>query len=182
MMIRIRYTRNTLAEIEFVDIVVGVMLLIASLRGLSLGLVREAFSLIGIAAAYLAVRFFVLPIGDGLIELTGGRISANIAPWIAGALLVVLTIAVVTRVGRTIRRGVHAVGLGFIDRMGGMQLGAAEGMLMVALLFTLTERFLGRDHPTLTDTYTLEALEQLELVFHAAPAVDFDVASPPRSR
>ena len=100
---------------------------------------------------------------------------------VAGALLVVLTIAVVTSIGRTVRRGVRAVGLGFADRVGGALLGTAEGVLVVALLLTLVTGYLGRDHPALANTRTLAAMEQLELMAREAPAANRDVASPPPS-
>ncbi len=146
-----------------------------------LGLVREAFSLVAIAAAYTAVRLFVHPAADWLTEVGSGRISPGAAPWIAGALLVVLAIALVTSIGRIVRRGVRAAGLGFADRVGGALLGTAEGVLVVALLLTLATGYLGRDHPALADTRTLAALEQLEQLAREAPAVGRDVASPPPS-
>jgi uncharacterized membrane protein required for colicin V production len=88
---------------------------------------------------------------------------------------------VVTSLGRVIRRGVRAVGLGFADRVGGALLGTAEGVLVVALLLTFVTGYLGRDHPALADTRTLAAMEQLELLAREIPAADHDVASPPPS-
>jgi membrane protein required for colicin V production len=170
-----------LAGLESIDIVVGAIIAAACLRGVFLGLVREAFSLVAIAAAYTAVRLFVHPAADWLTEVGSGRISPGAAPWIAGALLVVLAIALVTSIGRIVRRGVRAAGLGFADRVGGALLGTAEGVLVVALLLTLATGYLGRDHPALADTRTLEALEQLEQLAREAPAVGRDVASPPPS-
>jgi len=170
-----------LAGIESIDIVVGAIIAAACLRGLLLGLVREAFSLVSIAAAYTAIRLFVHPAADWLVEIAAGRISSGAAPWFAGALLVLLTIAVVTTIGRMVRRGLRAAGLGFADRVGGALLGTAEGVLVVALLLTLVTGYLGRDHPALADTHTLAAMKQLELLAREAPAPIHDVASPPPS-
>jgi membrane protein required for colicin V production len=170
-----------LAGFESIDVVVAAIIAAACLRGLLLGLVREAFSLVAIAAAYTAVRLFVHPMADWVAEIAAGRISPGAAPWAAGALLVLVTIAVVTSFGRIVRRGVRAVGLGFADRVGGALLGTAEGVLIVALLLTFVTGYLGRDHPALADTHTLAAMEQLELLARETPAVNMNVASPPPS-
>lgn len=175
------YTEPALAEFESVDIVVGTIIGIACLRGFFLGLIREAFSLASLAAAYMAVRAFVGPVTDWIGEISGGRINPALEPWVAGALLVLVTIGAVTIVGRIIRRGARAVGLGFVDRVGGGLLGATEGVLVVAVLIMLVGDRMGRDHPALADSRTLAALEQMELLASEVPAAEVDVASPPKS-
>lgn len=160
---------------------VAAILVIASLRGLFLGLVRQAFSLAGIAGAYIAVRVFARPLGDWLLEVSSGGIAPGLAPWLAGAVLIVLTIGFVTGIGRIARRGVRAVGLGGIDRLGGALLGAAEGAVIVALLLVMGGRSFGWDHPAIANTRTLEALEQMQLLASQDPPAEPDVASPPRS-
>jgi membrane protein required for colicin V production len=171
-----------LAGFETVDILVGTIIGIACLRGFFLGLIRESFSLASLGAAYMAVVLFVDPVAGWVREISAGRIGEAPAPWVAGALLVLVTIGVVTSIGRTIRRGARAVGLGFVDRVGGGLLGAAEGVLVVALLIILVGDRIGRDHPAITDSRTLAALEQMELVAREAPAAEVDVASPPKSQ
>jgi membrane protein required for colicin V production len=171
-----------LAGFESVDIVVGTIIGIACLRGFFLGLIREAFSLASLGASYMAVRAFVGPVAEWVGEISDGRISEALAPWVAGALLVLVTIGVVTTIGRIIRRGARAVGLGFVDRVGGGLLGATEGVLVVALLIMLVGDRIGRDHPAIADSRTLAALEQMELLAREAPAMEVDVASPPKSQ
>ena len=113
------YTGRIVGGIEPVDIVVATILAIASLRGMFLGLIREAFSLAGIASAYLAVRLFTASAADWLVAVSGGSIPVGLAPWIGGLLLAVFTLGVITFVGRVLRKGARAVGLGFADRLGG---------------------------------------------------------------
>jgi membrane protein required for colicin V production len=170
-----------LAGFESVDIIVGTIIGIACLRGFFLGLIREAFSLASLGAAYMAVRAFVGPIAEWVGEISDGRISEALAPGVAGAHQVLVTIGVVTSIGRVIRRGARAVGLGFVDRAGGALLGATEGVLVVAVLIMLAGDRIGRDHPAIADSRTLAALEHMELLAREAPPVDVDVASPPKS-
>jgi membrane protein required for colicin V production len=177
----IGYTRIILAGSEPVDVIVAAIVAIAALRGLMLGLVREAFSLGAIAAAYLAVRTFVDPIADWLFDVSDGQITQGLAPWVGGALLVVFTVGMSTGLGRILRRGVRSVGLGLADRLGGALLGTGEGVVVVALLLMLAGDHLGWDHPALADTRTLATLEELELLAREAPSGGLDVASPPPS-
>jgi len=175
------YTRPVLAGFESVDIIVGTIIGIACMRGFFLGLIREAFSLASLGAAYMAVRVFVAPVAEWVGEISDGRISEALEPWLAGALLVLVTIGVVTTIGRILRRGARAVGLGFVDRVGGGMLGATEGVLVVAVLIMLVGDRIGRDHPAIADSRTLAALEHMELLAREAPPTDVDVASPPES-
>jgi uncharacterized membrane protein required for colicin V production len=152
------YTGPALTEFESVDIVVGTIIGIACLRGFFLGLIREAFSLASLAAAYLAVRAFVGPVAEWVGEISGGRVNEALEPWVAGA-----------------------VGLGFVDRVGGGLLGATEGVLVVVVLVMLIGDRIGRDHPALADSRTLAALEQMELLARESPPSEIDVASPPKA-
>jgi membrane protein required for colicin V production len=159
------------------DVVVGAILGIAALRGLFLGLVREAFSIASLGAACITVRLFHEPVAGWLGAVSEGRIGPAVAPWLAGVLLAVLTIAIVVFAGRLLRRGVRWAGLGFADRAGGALLGAAEGALVAGILLVLAASLLGRTHPVLTESRSFAALEQLE---QAAEARRVDVAAPPR--
>jgi membrane protein required for colicin V production len=175
------YTGSALAGFESVDIIVGTIIGIACLRGFFLGLIRESFSLASLGAAYMAVRAFVGPVAEWVGEISDGRISEALEPWVAGALLVLVTIGVVTTIGRILRRGARAVGLGFVDRLGGALLGATEGVLVVAVLIMLVGDRVGRDHPAIAESRTLAALEEMELLASEAPSAEVDVASPPKS-
>jgi uncharacterized membrane protein required for colicin V production len=129
----------------------------------------------------MAVRAFVSPVAEWVGEISDGRINEALEPWVAGALLVLVTIGVVTTIGRILRRGARAVGLGFVDRVGGALLGATEGVLVVAVLIMLVGDRVGRDHPAIADSRTLAALEHMELLARETPPADVDVASPPQS-
>ena len=167
--------------IEPVDMIVIALLVVASTRGFVMGVVRESFSLGGIAGAYLVVSLFAKPTGAWLVTVSEGEIAPTFATLLAGLGLVVLTIGLVTTVGRVVRRGVRAVGLGLVDRVGGAALGGAEGALIIAILLILAGRTIGLDHAALADTRAVATLGQLEAIASEQPA-DVDVAAPPPSR
>jgi membrane protein required for colicin V production len=163
-----------------VDLLALCVLGVAVLRGLFLGLIREAFSLAAIGAAIVAVRWFAEPAAAELQALTDGRVGELAAPWIAGAGVAIAAAAAVAIAGRMLRTGARAVGLGMVDRAGGALLGAAEGMLVVAVLLVIATSVLGREHPVFRDTRTLAAFDRVEAA--ATGARSTAVAAPPPSR
>jgi membrane protein required for colicin V production len=160
------------------DLVALAIVALAVLRGLWIGVVREAFSLAALAAACLAVRLWLVPAEAWVqahVPVATSPLAARVA---AGALLAIGALLAVVLVGRIVRRGVHAVGLGFLDRLGGGVLGGAEGGLAVALLLVLLTGALGRGHPLLRESRVAHALSGVERV--ARGVVDApDVAAPP---
>ena len=164
---------------EPVDILVMAIFGIAMLRGISRGLIREAFSIAALAGACLVVKLFAYPLAARIEMETGGEISGWAGPWLAGAILSVAAIAVIATVGRFVRRGSRWVGLGWADRAGGAVLGAAEGGLIVAILLVMAAVLLGRDHPTLAESRSFAALERIEQIAESPDPRFADVAAPP---
>jgi membrane protein required for colicin V production len=171
------------------DLVCLVILAIAFLRGVMRGLLRETFSIASLAAACMMVMLFYGDAAEWLLRVTQGRIGEIAAPWIGGALLGIITIGVITLLGRALRRGAKFAGLGWADRTGGAVLGTAEGVLVGAAIVSLLGYAIGRDHPLLAQTRSLEALEQLEHFAQTGelPEIDLpqvqlpDVAAGPRN-
>ena len=164
-------------ELRIVDLVVGGILAIALVRGLGIGLIREAFSLAALGGAVVAVRLGSDPLGAMIAERTD--VDALYAPWIAGGILAMATVTVVAVIGRWLRRGAVAAGLGWVDRLGGAALGTLEGAVVAGVLLTLSIAALGRDAAVLKDTRSLAAFTELEqLAGDEVPRID--VAAPPR--
>ena len=118
-----------MAGLGSIDIVALAVLLLAALRGMSLGLIREVFSLGALAAAVIAVRVWNEPFAHWLQRASGNQLPHYLLPWLAGALLAVAVVAAVATFGRVMRQGARSVGLGFFDRLGGAALGVAEGAI-----------------------------------------------------
>ena len=131
-----------------IDVVALVELGLAVLRGLWIGVVREAFSLAALAAAIFAFRALRAPVADEIAMRT--HWDPLIAAAAAGGAVVVGALVFVTLVGALVRRLVSSAGLSFVDRIGGAVVGAAEGVLLVGLaLFGATE-LLGAKDPLLS--------------------------------
>lgn len=150
-----------------VDLAAAGILAAAVLRGVWIGLVREAFSLAALACAVFAVRRFAEPIADDLAA--SYDLDPLLATAIAGAGVAVAAIVAVTIVGFVIRRAVRASGLGLADRIGGAVLGACEGALFVALLLFGVITVTGRTDPLIAGTRSLAAFEAVERWIGSAP-------------
>lgn len=161
------------------DLVAATVLAIAALRGLFLGLVREAFSLASLAAAFVAARAF----GASAAEVLRPRLGDGLpeaALQAFGMALVGITVLIAVRLaGALVRRGVRAVGLGFVDRLGGTALGAAEGALLVALGLGIASA-VAADHPALAGSRAFAAFRAARDALGAPEPDARDVAAPPR--
>ncbi len=160
------------------DFVVIAILGVAVLRGLFRGLVREAVSIGALAAACVAVRFLADPAAEWLLHFSDGEVGPGGAPWLAGIGLALVTLFAAALLARLLRGGAKAAGLGWVDHAGGAALGAAEGVLVSAVLVLVASSFLGRQHPFLDGSRSVAALEQIE---RAADDDDLlrNVAAPP---
>ena len=166
-----------LAELGWIDRVALGFVTLAVLRGLWIGLLREAFSLGALAAAFVAVRLWTSPTADWLAQSApfGLELSPRQAS-LAGGLLVGLgAMLVVVAISGFVRKRVEATSLGFIDRLLGGALGGAEGALLVGLALIGVTAFVGADNEVLAGSRSVELLAEARVLASELP----DVAAPP---
>ena len=135
---------------------------IAASRGFALGLVRESFSLGSIGIAYVAVVLYSDRLAQWIERETNGEVGALVAPWLAGAAIVVGGIASAVILGRLGKRGARIAGLGWIDRAGGVLLGSVEGLLVVGTALSIASAVLGREHPVFATSRSLGTFERFQ--------------------
>jgi hypothetical protein len=142
---------RTLAALGWIDRVALAIVVVAALRGLWIGLLREAFSIAALAAAFVAVKLWTDPATAWLLEHSPFDSSLS-------------------------DRQAHIVGgLGLIDRLLGGVLGGAEGALVVSVALVGVVAFVGRDHEVLAGSRSIELLSRARLFADELP----NVASPP---
>jgi uncharacterized membrane protein required for colicin V production len=166
-------------NLAVIDILVVALLAIALLRGLAIGMIREASSVVAVAGAILAVRFGTEPLAEWLLERGLGQGPLTTRVFVAGV-IAIASLLVIAQLGRSLRRRARAAGLGVADRVGGAILGLAEGTLVAGVILLILVAFLGPDHPVLAKSRSLGALETAQEVAAAAGAEEGrNVASPP---
>ena len=164
-----------------IDAVVITILALGAARGLTIGLVREAFSLAGVAAAVFAVWRFADAAAAALAPHLGNALPPAAVHALAVAGLGFGTLLAVALIGRVVRRSVQLVGLGLLDRLAGGCLGALEGALVGALLLGGASFVLGPAHPWLAQSQAVAVFERARASFGSGggqPAPARDVAAP----
>jgi uncharacterized membrane protein required for colicin V production len=148
-----------MVEFSLLDASIAVLLLLAVLRGIWIGLLREGFSIVALAAGCMSVRYGAGPGGEWLAALSQGQIGAAAAPWIAGTAIGIASVMAVGMAGGFLRRGARAAGLGWADRAGGAALGAAEGAVVAAIVVAVALLVVGRDHPAVAGARSVAAFD-----------------------
>jgi membrane protein required for colicin V production len=162
-----------------VDVAALIVMGVALLRGVWIGMVREVFSVAALAGACIAVRIFTEPFSSWILENALPGIGPLGAQLFAGSLLALGTALAVGVAGRLFRRGLQVAGLGAADRLAGGVIGAAEGALAVGIALFLAITLVGRDHPSLEASRTLETFSRVEQVARQNTGTLPDVAAPP---
>jgi membrane protein required for colicin V production len=120
---------------NLLDIIILTILIIFALKGLARGLVNEVSSLAGlILGGWIAYRYYPqisVPISKLL------HVPAHVSAFLAFMLLLILTGVIAHILGNIITTAVRVVMLGSINRLGGLFIGAAEGALLLSMLFCI---------------------------------------------
>lgn len=120
---------------NLLDIIILAVLVFFALKGMLRGLVNEASSLAGlILGSWLAYRYYPVlsePIRNIL------HVPAHVSAFLAFMLLLMLTGVIAHILGNIITTAVRVVMLGSINRLGGILIGAAEGALLLSMLFCI---------------------------------------------
>jgi membrane protein required for colicin V production len=162
-----------------VDVAALIVMGLALLRGVWIGMVREVFSVGALAGACIAVRIFTAPVASWILENALPGIGPLGAQLVAGSALALGTALAVATLGRLFRRGLHAAGLGAADRVAGAVIGTAEGALVVGIALFLAITLVGRDHPALETSRTLETYSRVEQLAREGAGTLPNVATPP---
>lgn len=123
------------------DIIILAVLIFFALKGFARGLVNEAASLTGlILGGWLAYHYY--PALSAPIRTTL-HVPAHVASFLAFILLLLVTGIVAHIVGNVLTAALKLVMLGSLNRLGGILIGVAEGVLLLSLLFsTATSSFM----------------------------------------
>jgi membrane protein required for colicin V production len=165
-----------------IDLVAFAILVFATLRGMGLGLIREACSIGALAAAVIAVRVWRQPLAHWLQNPSGLSVRYDFAPWLAGVLLAVGVLVAVGIFARVMRQGARAAGLGLFDRLGGAAIGAVEGAIAAGALLFVIGAVLGRSHTLLSGSRSFAMLQRAEQIAESRQLPPPDVAAAPPKR
>lgn len=124
---------------NYLDIIIGIILLLFALAGLKNGIIREAFALVAfIGGVYGAVK---------LSDYVGGKLSTliNVShEWmsvISFIIVFILLALTINLIGKGVSKLAESLSLGFFDKIGGFMFGVAKGLLIVGVVIIVLDFF-----------------------------------------
>lgn len=124
---------------NYLDIIIGIILILFAIVGLRNGIIREAFSL----AAFIGGIYGAIKLSDMVGKWLGNII--NVSPeWMAVISFILVFIALallINWLGNMLANLIESISLGFIDKLGGVVFGIAKGFLLVGVLILLLDFF-----------------------------------------
>ncbi|MCD6358606.1 MAG: CvpA family protein, partial [Dehalococcoidia bacterium] len=131
-------TFSTIKEVKmsWLDIVIIVVGLGLAILGLSKGLIRMAFSVIGLIGGITLAGIYYESLAE--ILSSSGDSWAGIA---AFAIIVIVTMIVANLVGTLVKKATNLLLLGWIDRALGFILGAIGGGMFCAAVLSIVSKY-----------------------------------------
>ncbi len=121
-----------------VDIGILLLLLISGALGYRSGLIQSVFSLAGLLAGLVIASWNYKRFGDELYPLLHDKTISE-AIWFC-LLTLAVTIAVGI-IGLVLKKLIHGVGLGWLDRIVGLFFGLVRGALLVTIVIVIMAAF-----------------------------------------
>ena len=124
---------------NYLDIIIGIILIIFALGGLKNGIIREAFSL----AAFIGGIYGAIKLCDMVGQWLGKLINVNddLMSVISFIVVFIALALIINWLGNVIAGIIESVSLGFIDKLGGVVFGIAKGFLLVGIIILLLDFF-----------------------------------------
>lgn len=116
---------------NLIDLVLGGIVVLGALQGFRKGLIKEVAAIVALIGGYLVARTF----SDLLTPLlrAGLSIPDPWYSWISFFLLFVITVSLITLIGRFLTQLLKWVALGFVNRLAGAVFGASKWVLLLCL-------------------------------------------------
>jgi membrane protein required for colicin V production len=112
---------------------------ISAIQGLFRGLVLALFSLAGLACGTVLAAWNYRVVAERLSGVISNSAFASVAAFLLIAVGVMVIAAIL---GRIVHASAHAIGLGFLNRVGGAGFGLARGFLLGFAILTALTAFL----------------------------------------
>ena len=154
---------------NWLDIVILIIIIIPTLIGLKIGIIKALFSLAGIIIGVILAGRFSEPLG-GVLTFISDPGWARIAAF-AIILIVVMVIAAVLAV--VLKKVVSVVMLGWVNRLGGAIVGFVLGAIFCGALLTIWVKYLGIGATVSDSALANFLLDGFPIILGLLPA-DFD--------
>lgn len=154
---------------NWLDIVVLVVLLIAAFMGLRMGLIKAVLMLAGIIVGVILAGHYSGPLGERLTFIS----SAGVAKGVAFAVIMLAVLAAAAIAAALLTWAAKVVMLGWVNRLGGAVAGLFLGALFCGALLAMWVHFLGTAQVITDSAIANILLDRLPMVLALLPG-EFD--------
>lgn len=122
---------------NWLDIVIIVLVVGPTLAGLKNGIVKAAFTVVGIIVGVILAGRFSGPLGEVMTFIPGGW--ANV---VAFAIILIAVMVIASVLAKIVKWTLSAILLGWVNRLGGAILGFILGVVFCAAILTMYVNFI----------------------------------------
>jgi membrane protein required for colicin V production len=123
---------------NLVDLAIILLIILSAGLGFRSGLIQSATSLIGLIAGIAIASWNYRPLTDRLEPYIKNHALSEAA---AFCLIAILVMAIFGLIGMVLRKLIHGIGLGWLDRLAGLVFGILRGALLVTLCIVTLAAF-----------------------------------------
>ena len=124
---------------NWLDIVILVMVAIATFLGLRIGIIKAVLSLAGLIVGIILAGLYYVPLAEQLPFIP----QADVAKVVAFAIILIGVMIIASVLAKLLKWAASAVMLGWVNRLGGAAFGLVLGALLCGALLAIWARFLG---------------------------------------
>lgn len=120
---------------NYIDIILGILLVLAAIRGFSKGLIAEVASLAALILGIWGTIQFSYVTSDFLVEYF--NLNTDYLNLISFVVTFVVIVIVVHIVGNVVNKMVETVMLGFVNKLAGLVFGVLKSALILSIILVL---------------------------------------------
>ncbi len=122
-------------KMNYLDIIVAIVLFLFALKGWRKGIIIEVVTLLAFGVGIYGAMHFSDFTAEHLQEFV--EIDPKYLNTVAFVLTFILLVVIVNLIGRMLSKAIHAMNLGFFNKLGGFLFGAAKGILLCSVMLTV---------------------------------------------
>ena len=154
---------------NWLDIVIIVLIAIATLIGLRIGIIKAVLSFAGVIIGVILAGRYYLALSEQLTFIP----QANLAKIVAFALILIGIMLIVGILAALLKWITSAILLGWVNRLGGAVFGFVLGAIFCSALLAIWAKFLGAEGPVAESGLATLLLDQFPMVLALLPE-EFD--------
>jgi membrane protein required for colicin V production len=150
---------------NWLDIVLLIAIALATVAGLSIGIIRAALSLAGLIFGVVLAGHYYIPFS----HLLDAFLQPNVAKVIAFIIILAAVMVAAAFLAMFLRRGASVIKLGWADRLVGAVFGLVLGALFCGGLLAMWVKFIGGSDTITQSTVARMLLDRLPVVLALLP-------------